>query len=121
MSIHGAERTPKVIQTSQPICPNCCKIAAIVRDWPQFFSKGQEHEIGIWGDFVRATDCVDCQNLVHLLGNIYLDAPVTIKPGHPKECLMRIKLRDEEAGPGMSTVSEIFNYLWHDISCELKQ
>ena len=88
-------------------CPNCHKIASIVRDWQAFTAREnrRSYRIGSWSDFLRAKECVTCQSLVRLFDSkLYFNAFISISASHDRENL-NIRLYEKGADPEELSVS----------------
>jgi hypothetical protein len=54
--------------TQSSVCSNCNKIEEHVKDWAEFVERSNKGckfiDIGSWGCFQEAKDCLDCNKLV---------------------------------------------------------
>jgi hypothetical protein len=91
-------------------CPNCQKIASIVRDWQAFTAftprgRKRRHQIGRWRDVLGAKQCVTCQSLVRLFdSSLYFSAYYSISATHDGKNLS-IRLYEKDVDPEELSVS----------------
>jgi hypothetical protein len=101
MSFYRTGQDQSAVQyiASLHFCPNCHKIASIVRDWQAFTARenGRRYQIGSWSDFLRAKECVTCQSLVRLFDSeFYFNEFVSISASHERDSL-NIRLYEKGA------------------------
>ncbi len=103
----GQDQSATRYIASTHLCPNCHKIASIVRDWQVFTPREnrRSHQIGSWSNFRRAKDCVTCQSLVRLFDSTLLfNAFVSISASYNRKNLS-IHLYEEGADQEELSVS----------------